>query len=259
MFLKGWPVLGPPGGTSMPSPTSDNFAMSMLDVERPMLPNKKNSLYAFAQQQGATGEEEPLQVDESGVHRFLPKCLRSRFADAQQEALYRKYYTSQKQGDLVAFVITAMCWQAYCGVSYAFRLLPLGNAAELAALVLLIVAFVFNCAVVVLYEWQAAALKERRLLRQLLPLLVFAVLYANFFLDLLSTHHPLLRSEGVSFQILFLYATLTMLPLGFGLCIALGLSSSACLLIIHGVVGYNPLKDEIEVSKNVFTFLPSID
>ncbi|OQV23681.1 Adenylate cyclase type 3 [Hypsibius exemplaris] len=238
----GWPLrtvtLQPPPPNAMPSPTSDQFAMGMLDVERPMLPAKKNSLYAFAQRQGGGVEEEPLQLDESGLHRFVPKCLRSQFADAQQEGLYKKYYTSQKQGDLVAFVMTALSWQFFCGITYAFRHPDLRSGKELSALIILILAFAFNCTVIAVYKLRATALKEQRLLRQVVPLLVFVVLYSNFFLDLLTMHHPLLPSDGISFQILFIYATLTMLPLGLRLCVALGVASSAALLTIHGL--YSP-------------------
>ena len=143
------------------SPSSEaNIGMTTLDVERPMLPQKKNSLYAFAQK-GLSGNEEELQLSKSGVYRFMPEACRSQYADPQQEILYKKYYTSQKQGDLVAFVMTALSWQLYCAIFYAARGLSLDDPKELAAMVLLIVAFMLNCVVVAVYKLQVQILSIR--------------------------------------------------------------------------------------------------
>ncbi|GAV05700.1 hypothetical protein RvY_15792 [Ramazzottius varieornatus] len=219
------------------SPSSEgNIGMITLDVERPMLPQKKNSLYAFAQK-GLSGNEEQLQLSKSGVYRFMPEACRSQYADPQQETLYKKYYTSQKQGDLVAFVMTALCWQVYCAIFYAARGLSLDNPKELAALVFLIMAFIVNCVVVGVYKLQAVEMRKQRLIKQVVPVAVFALLYANFFLDLASTHRPLLKSVGVSFQMLFVYTTITMLPLRLRYCALLATTSSVGVLLMHILLG----------------------
>ncbi|XP_055345480.1 adenylate cyclase type 3-like isoform X2 [Paramacrobiotus metropolitanus] len=226
-----------PGQEQLPLAGLSTAALSALDAERPMLPEKKHSLYAYAQQ-GIIHEEERLELKRSGLYRLLPTCLRVKFAERQQEALYEAYYTSQKQGDLVAFVVAALCLQLFCVIQYSTRGLDLHHRpAERAALVFLILAFLFNCVVVAVYKLQIVKLKEQRRFKQLFPLLVFAVQYTQFFLDLLTTHHPLLLSDAVSFQILFVYVTMTMLPLRLTVCSLLALLSSLALLIVQGVKG----------------------
>lgn len=210
--------------------------LSILDGELgiPMLPEKKHSLYAFAQK-GVISEDERLELRKSGIYRFLPQFCRLKFAEQQQETLYEAYYTSQKQADLVAFVVSAICFQLFCAITYATRGLDLKREEEKAALGFLVAAFIFNCVVIVIYKLQIIRLKDQKRFKQLFPFLVFAVLYANFFLDMLTTHHPLLMSDGVSFQILFIYVTMTMLPLRLVLCTILAIGSSVSVLILHAL------------------------
>ncbi|XP_064481117.1 adenylate cyclase type 3-like isoform X2 [Ornithodoros turicata] len=60
-----------------------------------------------------------LSIDESGLQRILPRCLRFLFADLDAERLYQEYYRHEKRLDLKAWLCTALCVDAALLTAYA--------------------------------------------------------------------------------------------------------------------------------------------
>lgn len=60
-----------------------------------------------------------LSIDQSGVQRVLPRCLRFLFADVDAERLYQEYYRHEKRLDLKAWLGSALCADAALLTVYA--------------------------------------------------------------------------------------------------------------------------------------------
>lgn len=57
------------------------------------------------QQSYQTKRSNILKIDNTGWHRFLPKCLRFAFADHEFEQLYSEYYENEKRSDFKTLIL----------------------------------------------------------------------------------------------------------------------------------------------------------
>lgn len=121
----------------------------------------------------------------------------------EDEGVYKAYFTRQQRGALPTMVAFALL----CNIS----VLPLYFIAEDHDA--LAVMFLFTIANLILFCLTNFKLISDWILDHLMPYIVWFVLASQLYCDLLLYYDPLTPSDGVAWQIFFIFASYTMLPL----------------------------------------------
>lgn len=160
----------------------------------------------FEEEQGTVKQKRKRSQDD----RERPDCLGTiveflspkKFPE-EDEQVYKAYFTRQRRGTLTTMVAFGLLFSLVVLVLYAYgnNLTPLGVMS-----VFVIINLILFCLAnfKLISDWT---------LDYVMPYLIWFTLALQLFCDLLLSNTPPTPSDGVTWQIFFIFASYTMLPL----------------------------------------------
>lgn len=176
-----------------------------------------------------------LSIDDSGIQRFLPRCMQFAFADREAERLYREYYENEKRSDFkslltIVLIVNIVLFLLYA-TTYTTQHLPQMSVLLLCAALI----------VLIIYHGRTREPRGRLSpLWSMIPFIMWSVQIAHLFCDLWLYEVPRLPNDSVSWVLLYTYSIYVIFPLRLRVCVTLALA----MAFIHlAFVGFNHVRE----------------
>ena len=155
----------------------------------------------------------------------LPRTLRYQFAKESMETTYQAYFNRQRRDTLHILVLFAFLFDMQGLILYlvdspekrlmAIAIMGMGAIASLVLFCL--------CKYKLLTEWA---------MKYIIPYTIWALLCGQTYADLLLYYHPLTPSDGVGWQVFFVFASFAMMPLRLSVIVVL----CGCTIFVHSMI-----------------------
>ena len=157
----------------------------------------------------------------------IPRSLRYQFAKQSMEPTYQAYFNRVRRDTLHIVVLFAFLFDIqalilYCVDNPGDRLLSIAIMGIFAIISLVLFCL---CKYKLLNDWT---------MTYIIPYGIWILLCAQTFVDLLLYYNPLTPSDGVGWQLFFIFASFTMMPLRLSVIIILCLCSVFVQCMIVG-------------------------
>ncbi|XP_038051898.1 adenylate cyclase type 3-like [Patiria miniata] len=162
-----------------------------------------------------------LSVGDS-CYQFLPAWLRYQFKSASMEATYQTYFTRQRRDALPVLAGFALLFDFVVLALYIFKSLSTAIAIMAITTVTNLIVFAL-CQYKLVTDWT---------LLHVMPYAVWCLLTGQTAVDLVFYYFPMSPSDGVGWQVFFIFASFVMLPIRLRYILVLSLFN----VIVHSVM-----------------------
>ncbi|XP_071804572.1 adenylate cyclase type 3-like [Asterias amurensis] len=160
----------------------------------------------------------------AAYERCLPKCCQYQFKSTSMETTYQTYFTRQRRDALPVLAGFALLFNVVVIAMYAYK-----NLTE--ALAIMVITAIANVMIFALCQYR---LISDWTLVHIMPYVVWIVLTAQCIVDTILYYDPLSPSDGVGWQVFFIFASFVMLPVRLRIILFLSIVNVTvnCIIVI---------------------------
>lgn len=188
-----------------------------------------------------------FQLNQTGLQRLLPRCLRFVFADKEVEGLYRDYCRNEKCSDLRSLLLILVLVDIALGITHGLGSNPLDNIAQLAVVAVI---FVVSAVLLVIVFWKMKFIPPK--IWTFIPPATWIFQAAHMVCDLVPLRSP---GDALIWLLLYTYATYVLLPIPLAGSITYSLLLGLLHFLIIGIAPHNTEYFGYQLGANVLLIL----